>query len=170
MRIVEAARRSAVVFRTLLFFGALLALAPTGARAFVGEVVGVSDGDTITVLEGRTAHKVRLFGVDTPEKHQPFGTQAKKFTSETVFRKQVEVEPVDTDRYGRTVGIVRFGGRSLNEELVRAGMAWVYLAYCKRPVCDGWKAVEKQASARRVGLWKDPHPVPPWEFRRAKRR
>src|SRR5262245_66108743 len=104
-------------------------LAPLGAFAeqFTGKVVGISDGDTISVLREGKAVKVRLHGVDTPEKVQAFGTQARKFTSDMVFQQTVTVIVQHTDRYGRLVGDVLLpDGRSLNQELVKAGVAWSY--------------------------------------------
>src|SRR4029434_2766430 len=107
-------------------------LAPWGASAeqFTGKVVGISDGDTISVLREGKAVKGRLHGVDTPEKAQAFGTQARKFTSDLAFQRDVTVVVQDTDRYGRLVGEVLLpDGRSLNQELVKAGMAWWYRPY-----------------------------------------
>ncbi len=134
--------------RLLLPLALLPLLACAQRPSFVGRVVGVSDGDTIRVLrEGGGAKKeikVRLHGVDAPESKQPFGTRSKQFTSDMVFRKTVRVEVRDTDRYGRTVGWVTLGGKSLNLESVRAGMAWWYRQYAK-----GEKALEKaEAEAR----------------------
>src|SRR5712691_4287496 len=104
-------------------------LAPCGASAeqFTGKVVAIADGDTIQVLRAGKAVKVRLYGVDAPEKAQSFGTQARKFTGDLVFQQTVTVAIRDTDRYGRLVGEVRLpDGRSLGHELVRAGLAWEY--------------------------------------------
>lgn len=131
-----------------------------------GECVGVSDGDTVTLLiEGRP-EKVRLYGIDAPEKSQPFGQRAKQYASTLVFRRQVMLERTDTDRYGRTVGRVSVGGRSLNEEMLRAGLAWHYAAYSRDA---GFASLERKARLERRGLWIDPQPVPPWDFRKAKR-
>jgi len=97
---------------------------------FTGEVVGVSDGDTISVMRGGKAVKVRLHGIDCPEKKQAFGTRAKKFTSDLAFGKEVTVRIQTTDRYGRSVGVVILpGGKNLNWELVSAGLAWWYRKY-----------------------------------------
>ena len=102
----------------------------TPAEEFAGKVVGVSDGDTITVLQNRTPIKVRLHGIDCPEIGQDFGSRAKAFTSELVFGQVVKVVPRDTDRYGRTVAdVILADGRILNHELVRAGLAWRYRKY-----------------------------------------
>jgi micrococcal nuclease len=138
--------------------------------AFHGKVVGVSDGDTITVLTpDKTQHKIRLFGIDCPEKHQDFGQKAKQFASDMVFGKEVVVEVIDKDRYGRAVGIVAIAGKSLNEELVRSGYAWVYNQYCKKPdLCERWRLLQEQARADKKGLWSHPDPIAPWEFRRGK--
>ncbi len=143
---------------------------PLSAQAWEGKVVGVTDGDTITVLHDKTAVKVRLYGIDCPEKRQPFGSRAKQFTSDLVFGKVVDVETVDVDRYKRTVGIVRLpDGSVVNQEIVRAGLGWLYAAYCKRPICHEWKTLESEAAAAKQGLWKDKNPVPPWEWRREER-
>jgi len=110
-----------------------VALASAQDAEFSGKVVGVIDGDTIDVMHLGKAERVRLYGVDSPEKNQAFGTKAKQFTSDQVFGKEVRVVVRDTDRYGRTVGDVFLpGGKRLNEELVRAGMAWWYKDYAPR--------------------------------------
>jgi len=132
-------------------------------------VVGIADGDTITVLRDKEQVRIRLYGIDCPERYQAFSRKAKQFTSEMVFGKVVEVEPVDIDRYGRTVALVTVFQRLVNEELVSAGFAWVYTRYCDRPICESWKALEYEARENKRGLWSDPHAIPPWEFRREKR-
>jgi endonuclease YncB( thermonuclease family) len=138
--------------------------------AITGKVVSVSDGDTITILDStRTQHKIRLWGIDCPEGGQDFGNKAKKFTSNLVFGKTVSITPEDTDRYGRTVGTVKIDGKSLNEELIIAGFAWVYIKYCNKPVCDQWKRYEEAARRGRVGLWVQSNAAPPWDFRRVER-
>lgn len=156
----------------LLLAAWLLPHAPAwAAEALEGEVVGISDGDTITVLTPQKHQvKVRLYGIDCPESKQAYGSRARQAASDMVFRRRVSVDVVDRDRYGRTVGIVTApGGAVLNRELVASGMAWIYTAYCKRPVCDAWRGDEAKARAARRGLWADASPVPPWEFRRAGR-
>ncbi len=131
-----------------------------------GKVVGVSDGDTITVLHDGKGEKIRLYGIDCPEKRQAFGKRAKQFTSGTVFGKNVEVRPVTTDRYGRTIAWVYVNGTCLNEELLRTGFAWHYKRYSsERHLAD----METQAKQNKVGLWSDPHAIPPWDFRRGKK-
>lgn len=157
-----------MVKKNLLLIGifAFVLFLSTFARADItGKVVGIADGDTITVLESRTQYKIRLFGVDCPEKSQDFGSRAKQFTSNLVFGKMVQVIPEEIDRYGRTVGTVMIDGKCLNEEIVKAGYAWVYHQYCKKPICDQWNRYEETARNDKIGLWSHSNPTPPWEFR-----
>lgn len=134
-----------------------------------GKVVGVSDGDTVDVLIGGKAARVRLFGVDCPEKRQPFGAAAKKFTSTLVFGREVKVVVRDVDRYGRTVAeVVLADGRILNRELVKAGLAWWYKRYA--PDAHELGILEAEARAAGRGLWADKAPIRPWDFRTAGRK
>jgi hypothetical protein len=111
------------------------------------------------------AEKIRFYGVDCPEKRQAFGQKAKQFTSDAVFGKTVNVDPVTTDRYGRTVGLVYIDGKCLNEQLIKSGFAWLYKQYCDKPMCKDWQKLEQAARVSKVGLWSMPNPVAPWEFR-----
>ncbi len=79
---------------------------------------------------------------------------------------RLEVEPVTTDRYGRTVAFVRVGDTLVNEELIRQGLAWMFTRYCDRPICEEWKKLEAEARETRRGLWSMLKPAAPWEFRR----
>lgn len=136
------------------------------AESFSGKVVKASDGDTISVMHRGRAQRIRLHGIDTPEKGQAFGNRAKKFTSDLVFGRIVTVQVVDMDRYGRIVGeVILADGRSLNRELVRAGLAWWYREYSKDKSLG---ELEERARTARRGLWIDPNPIPPWEFRKKK--
>jgi endonuclease YncB( thermonuclease family) len=138
------------------------------ADQFTGKVVGIADGDTISVLHEGKAVKVRLHGVDTPEKAQAFGTQARKFTGDLVFQRDVTVVVHTTDRYGRLVGEVMLpDGRSLGHELVRAGLAWWYRQYA--PNDTTLAQLEAEARTAKRGLWADAHPVPPWQWRKGNR-
>jgi endonuclease YncB( thermonuclease family) len=129
--------------------------------------VGLSDGDTLDVLREGKAVRVRLHGIDTPEKAQAFGTRARQFSSELVFQKHVTVQVHDTDRSGRLVGEVLLpDGRSLNQELVRAGLAWWSRQYA--PNDTNLAQLEAAAHAAQRGLWADAAPVPPWEWRKAR--
>ncbi|MEJ8801637.1 thermonuclease family protein [Pontibacter sp. H249] len=130
------------------------------------KVVGVKDGDTIVLLINGEEVTIRLHGVDTPEKNQAYGQRAKQFTSDLVFNKNVRLIVDSKDRYGRTVGtIILPDGRSLNEELIKNGYAWHYKAYSK-----DMNLANAEADARRFkrGLWADPNPVAPWDFRKNK--
>ena len=116
----------------------VLILLPGLSWAWSGKGVGVADGDTITVLRDKEQVKIRLYGIDTPERKQAFGKKAKQFTSKLVYGKVVEVEVMDTDRYGRTVALVAVNKQILNEELLKAGYAWVYYQYCHELICHAW--------------------------------
>ena len=137
--------------------------------AFQGKVMGVLNGDTIKVLNAGKQVRVRLYGIDCPKKAQDYGKKAKALVRSMAVGKIVDVEVIDRDRYGRSVGIVTLGEDTLNEILIRDGLAWVYPQYCKIPICNVWSQLEKRARERKVGLWRDPNPTPPWEYRRIKR-
>lgn len=139
-----------------------LLLPSVHAKTLAGKVVGVTDGDTITVLVEQHPVKVRLHGIDSPESHQAYGTQAKKFTSKMAFDKMAKVIVHDRDQYGRTVGeIILPDGNNLNASITRHGFAWAYVQYSKKFV-----AQEQEAKKFKRGLWADSNPTPPWEFRR----
>jgi micrococcal nuclease len=132
-----------------------------------GKVVKIADGDTLTILDSaNTQHKIRLAGIDAPEKGQPFGTKAREALGDKVFGKAVRVEVIDVDRYQREVGRIFLGDRFVNMEMVRDGFAWRYVQY-DRP--REFTAAENDAREHRRGLWADKDPVPPWEWRKAKR-
>ena len=131
-------------------------------QSFTAKVIGISDGDTITILKGNQQIKIRLHGIDSPEKGQAFGTKAKQFTLGLVFGKTVTVKPTETDRYGRTVAWVFVDGLNLNEEIVRVGFAWHFKRYSKD---ENLAKAEIEARTNKVGLWRDPNAIPPWEFR-----
>ena len=155
-------------FSVIYFFIFFFVVLPAIAMGWQGMVVGVSDGDTITVLHNGKGVKIRLYGIDTPEKRQSFGKRAKQFTSVMVYGKTVDIENKDIDRYGRTVGIVTVGGEILNEALIKNGYAWVYRRYCKEAFCEDWLNFEFIARYGKIGLWSEPNPIPPWVFRHGK--
>lgn len=134
-------------------------------EVFTGKVVSVADGDTLTVLVNKQQRKVRFYGVDSPEKKQPFGTKAKRFTSDAAFGKQVTVTVMSKDRYGRVVGVIHLpDGRNLNHELVRNGYAWWYKHYA--PNDKELEALERRAREEKLHLWSQPDAMAPWDFRR----
>lgn len=141
-----------------------LLVAQSALADFTGKVVGVTDGDTITVLKDREQVKVRLVEIDAPEKGQAFGNRAKQALSELVHGRLVEIREHGIDRYGRTLGRVYQFGLDVNAEMVRSGMAWIYFKYAKD---KGLYQLEAEAREQRRGLWADKEPVPPWEWRRA---
>jgi len=137
------------------------------AEILEGKVVKISDGDTLTLLTSSSQQiKVRLAGIDTPERKQPFGNKAKQALANLAFQKQALIEVEAKDRYGRTVGVVFVDGLNVNAELVKQGMAWVYRKYTddKRLY-----TLESEAKQAKRGLWLDENPIPPWEWRRGRR-
>lgn len=146
--------------RFLLLLSALVCLAPE--QPFEAKVVGITDGDTITVLRGIQQIRIRLDGIDCPEGGQPFSNRAKRFTSELVFGRDVMIEPRDVDRYGRMVARVRIEQKDVSLELVRAGFAWHFKRYSSDPVLAKSEVAAREAKR---GLWADPHALAPWEFR-----
>lgn len=143
--------------------------APPEPQTLAGKVVGVSDGDTITVLdESRQQRKVRLLGIDAPEKRQAFGARAKQALSKLAMAKTVHVTWSERDRYGRILGDVRqdqaaVDEPTVNEQMVRDGWAWHFVRYSDD---EGLTAAEVEARESGRGLWADKHPVAPWEWRK----
>lgn len=132
-------------------------------REFSGKVIGIIDGDTIEVLENNRPVRIRLAEIDCPESHQDFGQKAKTFTSELAFDKDVKVLVKDIDRYGRTVAeIILPDGRSLNRELISAGLAWWYQRYSSD---QSLGQLQSQAKSAKLGLWSSDNPIAPWDFR-----
>ncbi len=142
------------------------ALAPPH-NPLTGQVVRIADGDTLTLLVDTRQVKVRLWGIDAPEKDQAFGTRSKQALAQAVMGKTVVVHSHGTDRYGRTLGWVVAGGATVNLDQVRNGMAWWYQQYA--PKAADLAQAQRQAQAQRKGLWVDAAPEPPWEFRKARR-
>ena len=132
---------------------------------FTGKVVGVADGDTITVLYGKKEYKIRFQHIDCPESSQAFGTKAKQVLSNKVFGRTVTVRWKEKDRYMRILGDVYVGQRWINVEMVNEGMAWHYKFFSKDATIA---AAQTKAKAGKVGLWSQPNPVPPWDFRKGK--
>ena len=150
----------------------LLGLLVTNANAtFVlqGLVIGVSDGDSITVLDSdKRQHKIRLQGIDAPEKAQAYGQKSKESLSKLVYKKTVQVHWSKKDRFGRTVGQVMIGDIDVCLEQVRRGMAWHYKDYQDEQSIEDralYDRAETQARERRSGLWQDPAPMEPSVFR-----
>lgn len=141
-------------------------MADDPAMPFVGRVIKIADGDTITILVGKTQYRIRLGGLDAPEKKQPFGTQAKKALADKIFGEDVKIVWKKRDLYNRIVGDIYLDDRWINKEMIQEGWAWHYRQYSKDP--DLAKAEQDARNAKR-GLWIDANPIPPWEFRKKKK-
>lgn len=142
---------------------ALLALSACGhAQTIRGPVVRVIDGDTLVLLVNRRQVHVRLAQIDAPEHDQPWGKRSKQQLAAFVARRDAVIEDDGHDRYGRTIGEVFVDGKDVNRAMVAAGMAWAYRRYLHDP---SLLAVERDAVRGRRGLWADPHPIPPWQWR-----
>lgn len=134
---------------------------------FVSAVVSVLDGDTVTITRAEKMEKVRLVSIDCPESDQPFGVQASQLTRQLALDKVVTVTDFGRDKYQRLLGeLVLPDGRVLNRELVREGFCWWYRKYA--PENKGLERLEAEAREAKKGLWADPKPVPPWEWRKKK--
>ena len=165
----------------LLLMAAVL-LTPAALADVRGKVVAVTDGDTIKVLDAnRVTHKVRLTGIDAPERGQPYGSASRKYLASLVAGKEVRVESSRQDRYGRLLGKVWVQpadcpscGKTLNANHAQllAGMAWWYRYYASsQPAQDRgrYESAEDEARARKRGLWADPHPINPYQWRQGQR-
>jgi len=168
----------------LALLPAIPALAKSPIRTIDGIVTRVSDGDTVHVRDDLgTKLKVRLYGVDAPETPkankktgriskpgQPYGEEAWRALEEKVFRKRVRLEVMDIDRYKRLVSLVWLDKQNINEEMVAEGWAWAYKQYLDTPYASQFIGLEAQARAKRLGLWQQNNPQPPWEFRKSLKR
>lgn len=153
-------------FIIVLFF--TISLSANASEIITGRVVGVHDGDTITLLiAGNQQLKIRLAQIDAPELAQAFGQKSKQSLSDLAFNKSIKVEKETVDKYGRTVGTLIVDGVDANREQVKRGMAWVYRQYLRD---QSLLIVEEDARQSKVGLWSEsnPTPTPPWEFRHGK--
>lgn len=157
----------------LLILLTFLYLTPAHAELLTGRVVGVADGDTITVLDSNnTQHKVRLAGIDAPEKKQPFGQVSKQSLSDLVFNRTVQVDWSKQDRYQRIIGKVWIGDLDANLEQIKRGLAWHYTKYQnEQPIEDRLAYPRAEAGVRdaKRGLWSEPNPTPPWDWRKGSR-
>lgn len=161
MRITLHPLKSLIIATVSLLF----AVSALAAAAVPVKLVGVSDGDTITVVMAGQQTKIRLYGIDAPEKTQDFGQVSTEAIKRLTTGKTITVQPYERDKYGRTVGMVFADGVNVNEAQVKAGNAWVYQQYCNESFCAQWKAFEQEAMTSGIGLWKDASPTAPWEWR-----
>jgi micrococcal nuclease len=154
-------------FVLLFAFVAFLSACSRAIPSFRGKVVGVSDGDTIKVLVNREEVTVRLEGIDAPEARQSFGNQSKQALSDLIFGREVTVRYTKEDRAGRNVGIVILSNTDINAKMVENGWAWHFVDYGDDPRLA---ALEGKAKSAKRGLWADPTPLPPWEYRARQKR
>ena len=147
----------------ILLLITLLFVSPSDlATDLVGKVVGVSDGDTITVLVDKKPIKIRLEGIDAPEAKQSFGNRSKQALSDLVFGKEVRVKKTGEDRYGRSLGFVSRDGIDINAKMIQDGWAWHYKKYNRdSKLAD----LELEARVAKRGLWAEANPLAPWDFR-----
>ena len=159
----------------LVVFLVLCLAAPVqGGRIIEGVVRAVYDGDTVLLATRDDSRlKVRLYGIDAPETAkpdqpgQPFGSVARRMLMYKIMGRQVSAEVMDVDQYRRSVAVIRHGRRDINREMVAEGMAWAYREYLQGAYASEYLDAEDRARSRRVGLWRESNPLPPWEFRRA---
>jgi endonuclease YncB( thermonuclease family) len=149
----------------------LLTAAP--ASAFDGRVVTVNDGDTVAVIDAQNIkHRVRIAGIDAPEKNQPFGPAATESLARLTLGQRVEARCHKRDRYGREVCEVFAAGRDVGLEQLQSGLAWWYREYAREQPPDeraSYEAAETAARSAHRGLWRDEHPTPPWAWRKQMR-
>ena len=160
--------------RIALLFALLFACCLVQADTLTGRVVRVTDGDTIVVLDStNTQHKIRLTGIDAPERKQAFGTKSREHLSDSVAGKFVIVEYSKRDYYQRILGKVLLDDEDMNLEQIEAGLAWHYKKYQNEQTPSDrelYSDAENEAREARHGLWRDPEPVPPWEYRKLQRK
>lgn len=151
-----------MLFRLLvvLFCGVLFAAQPP----FEARVIAIIDGDTIDVLRDNKPQRIRLYGIDAPEHKQPFGTKAQEYLGNLVFKQTVKIVIRTNDRYQRKVADIYLNNKNINQEMVKAGLAWWYRKYA--PKETGLRDLEEQAREAGLGLWADPNATAPWNYRK----
>jgi len=156
--------------RGRLFVGMTLLIVSMSVHAamLTGQVVGITDGDTLTLLVDRQQYKVRISGIDAPEKRQAWGEKSKTNLSRLAFNQEAVAECPKVDRWGRQICKVSVNAVDIGLEQIKDGMAWWYRKYAKEQSSDDQSAYENMelmAKLRRLGLWSDTNPIPPWYFR-----
>lgn len=161
-------KNQTLLLRCLLLIQLLIPLSSM-AETLTGRVIGIADGDTLTLLDSMNRqHKIRLGGIDAPESHQPFGQKSKTNLSALTFNRKVVAECGKTDKYRREICKILVNGQDANLEQVKAGMAWHYKQYAREQSFrdrEDYEIAESWAKMRRLGLWSDKNPIPPWEWR-----
>ena len=155
---------SAVLILFILFSNSVFSELNKSGKYTV-KVVGITDGDTVTVLLGKSSYKVRLAQIDTPERGQPYGSKSKKILSDLIFNKEITLATDGVDRYGRYIGNLYLDDLFINGEMVRLGAAWVYRKYAKD---DSLYQLEEEARQNKSGIWglSEFEQIPPWKWRK----
>ncbi|MBC2856984.1 thermonuclease family protein [Cetobacterium sp. 2A] len=139
------------------------------ATTIKGKVIKVADGDTITIIEENgDKTRIRLYGIDAPEKKQDYGIKSLDVLKKLIDKKEVEIDVKDKDRYGRVVGIVYYNGMNINLYMLKTGNAWWYKQYSKHNA--EFRIAEEKARLKKLGLWKESNPTPPWVYRKEKKK
>lgn len=150
------------LFAIIFFFQASIIF----SKSFTGKVVAVLDGDTFIVVDSNNfQQRIRLSGVDAPEKNQNYGQKAKYALSSLIYYKTVVVNYANYDKYGRIIGLVYVNSENINEQMLKLGFGWAYLKYLDASNIH-YKDLERNARNSKFGLWNDNQPIPPWEFRK----
>lgn len=171
---MERESRSFSGILVLLGIGILLFVLalPADANELRGEVVGITDGDTLTVVDKSfQQYKIRLAGIDAPERKQPYGNVSRQYLGDICFRKEVRVTWEKQDRYGRIIGKVYCNSEDAGLNLIRKGLAWWYRQYSREQSPDDqdrYADAEQRAKTSRQGLWNEPAPTAPWDWRKNK--
>ena len=150
----------------LLLLTLLFLCSFTKGDTLMGKCIRVSDGDTITIMYNGEKVRVRLYGIDAPEKGQDFSKKASSFVYDLCQNKQVRVEVKGTDQYKRVLGVVYAGSVNVNEELLKNGLAWRY----KYNKDKHYLELQNQAKSKKLGLWSDKNPIDPWQYRKDKKK
>lgn len=158
--------RKLMWFSLVVFSMAFLRAADVHAAGDEVAVVShVIDGDSLEIVQGGRSYQARLWGIDTPEYDQDFAGKAKKYTRRMVEEKTIVFSKKYTDRFDRVVVMAWVDGTLLNEKLVKEGLAWVHVRYCDEEICKSWRQFEQEARKKRIGIWENDRPVPPWQWK-----
>ena len=172
---ISGAKMNKFSFLIILLFFCIVSLSGNNDSAqtnniIKGKVIKVADGDTITILNSQNKQiKIRLYGIDAPEKAQDFGNVSREYLANLVAGKNIDATVIDIDRYGRSVSRINIDGKEVAEEMLKSGLAWLYTYYCKIPECKQWKELETQAKTAKIGLWSNPTAQEPWKWRKERK-
>ena len=171
MKFVSNRFSKRLLFNWGLFACFLVSLTGCGEsrKAVSAKLVGVTDGDSITVVLNGRETEIRLYGIDAPESRQAHGRESTRALREILTGHDLTIRSMTEDRYGRTVALVFADGKNVGEAMVTGGAAWVYARYCDADFCERWRKSEQKARKAGLGLWRDAAPQPPWDWRTSNR-